>query len=386
MEENYWEMKRRVLFLIESLAGGGAEKVLTTLVQHIDKDKFDVTVCAISGGGKYEETVREVVNYHAILREPIDGTLLNKFVYTLKHHLVYKWLPLSWAYRLFVPQFNDVEIAYVEGFTTRLLSHSTNRKAKKYAWVHIDLYENHWTSSVYKSLQEEVSSYNQYTKILGVANTVVEAFQKRFSGVTTPIETIYNPIDSNAILSQSKAPIAELKGRGICLVSIGRLESQKGYTRLLRIVKKLIGEGTDISLWILGDGTEKGVLDQYINDNQLQGKVKLLGFQTNPYRYLVRGDLFVCSSLSEGYSTSVTEALILGLPVITTDCSGMAELLKDGECGVITDNSEEALYGGLKKMLTDSELLDFYKNKAIERGRDFQMVSLMKPIEALLME
>lgn len=377
--------KRKVLFLIESLAGGGAEKVLTTLVQHINKEKFDVTVCAISGGGKYEEIVKEYVAYKAILNEPQTNNVLARLQYTFKHHLVYKWLPLSWVYSLFVPHGNDVEVAFVEGFTTKLLSHSTNRKAKKYAWVHIDLYENHWTRSVYNNIQEEVSTYDRYTKIFGVANTVIEAFQKRFPEVLTPVGTIYNPIDSNQILLKSKECVDEVKKEGMLLVSIGRLESQKGYTRLLKIVKKLIEENFEVILWILGDGTERSLLEQYIQENQLQGTVKLLGFQTNPYKYLVKGDLFVCSSLSEGYSTAVTEALILGLPVITTDCSGMAELLKDGESGMITENNEEALYEGMKKIINDAELLSYYKNKAVQRGKDFSIDSLMQPIETLLM-
>lgn len=377
--------KRKVLFLIESLAGGGAEKVLTTLVQHIDKEAFEVTVCAISGRGKYEKEVRAVVNYSSILREPINRNPLKKWGYLLKHHLVYKWLPLSWVYRLFVPQGSDVEVAFVEGFTTKLLSHSTNRKAKKYAWVHIDLYENYWTRFVYKSVQEEVSSYLFYTKILGVANTVIEAFQKRFPKVGTPVETIYNPIDSQGIKHMAIENNIT-KPNKYLMVTVGRLEHQKGFDRLVRVVNRLVNDGFDFELWILGTGSQENDLRQYIRDNCLENNVKLLGFHANPYKYIVKGNLFVCSSRSEGYSTAVTEALILGLPVITTDCSGMAELLKSGECGIITENDEEAFYQGLKTLLADPTLLEHYRLKAIERGRDFTIDSLMDPIEKLLLE
>ena len=125
-------------------------------------------------------------------------------------------------------------------------------------------------------------------------------------------------------------------------------------------------------------------MKQYIQKNHLDAFVKLLGFHSNPYKYIVQGDLFVCSSRSEGYSTAVTEALILGVPVITTDCSGMMELLKNGECGIITPNDDEAFYQGLKSLLTDASLLEHYRQKAIERGKDFTIESLMKPIEDLL--
>ena len=378
-------MKRKVLFLIESLAGGGAEKVLATLVQHIDKERFDVTVCSISGGGKYEDTIRNIVAYRAILKDSKDGNVWEKWLYVLMHHLVYKWLPLSWVYCFFVPQGSDVEVAFVEGFTTKLLSHSTNRRAKKYAWVHIDLHQNHWTKKVYGDLEEEAEAYNQYTEIFGVSNTVVSAFYQEFPEVTVPVETIYNPIDTHDIQSRANESVDLKRGKSLLMVTVGRLEPQKSYMRLLRITKKLIEDGMDVELWILGDGTERKLLEQFVSENKMQERVCLLGFHTNPYKYLRQGDLFVCSSLSEGYSTAVTEALILGLPVITTDCSGMAELLKNGECGVITENDEAALCEGLKRLLTDKSLLEHYRHKAIERGKEFSIEHLMKPIEAVLM-
>lgn len=377
--------KRRVLFLIESLAGGGAEKVLTTLVQHIDKERFDVTVCAISGGGKYEDAIKRQVSYKAILAEPKNGNVWERWLYVLKHHLVYKWLPLSWVYRVFVPQNSDVEVAFVEGFTTKLLSYSMNNKAKKYAWVHCNMDKDHWTTSIYPTLEDEEVVYNRYDQIFCVSNTAVQGFIQTFPGVTTPVLTIYNPINAQ-IIQNMAAERKDVEKKVIRLVTVGRLEHQKGYDRLVRVVNRLVKDGLSLELWILGIGSQEASLKQYIQEHQLDEYVKLLGFHSNPYKYIVQGDLFVCSSRSEGYSTAVTEALILGLPVITTDCSGMAELLKDGECGIITENDDEAFYQGLKNLLADVSLLEHYRQKAIERGKDFTIESLMKPIETLLAE
>ncbi len=200
-----------------------------------------------------------------------------------------------------------------------------------------------------------------------------------------PVESKCDVVESDDILLRAKESVEKGKKR-MRLVTAGRLEAQKGYARLLRIVNRLVEEGFDIELWILGDGSERRMLEQYMEGHGLQERVSLFGFQTNPYKYLVQGDLFVCSSLAEGYSTAVTEALVLGLPVVTTDCSGMAELLKDGECGVMTENSEEALYEGLKMMLSDREKLSYYRRKAQERGKDFTVKSLVAPVERLLME
>lgn len=377
--------KRKVLFLIESLAGGGAEKVLTTLVQHIDKERFDVTVCAISGGGEYEDAIKKQVDYHAILNDSKEGNAWKKWLYVLKHHLVYKWLPLSLVYRLFVPQGNHVEVAFVEGFATKLLSHSMNNKAKKYAWVHCNMGKDHWTTSIFPTIEDEEAVYNRYDRIFCVSDTAVQGFIQTFSGVTTPVLTIYNPINAQ-IIQNMAAERKDVEKKVIRLVTVGRLEHQKGYDRLVRVVNRLVKDGLSLELWILGVGSQEASLKQYIQEHQLDEYVKLLGFHSNPYKYIVQGDLFVCSSRSEGYSTAVTEALILGLPVITTDCSGMAELLKDGECGIITENDDEAFYQGLKNLLADVSLLEHYRQKAIERGKDFTIESLMKPIETLLAE
>lgn len=376
--------RRKVLFLIESLAGGGAEKVLTTLVQHIDKDKFDVTVCAISGRGKYEEEIRRCVRYKAILQEPLDGGVVARLVYVLKHHFVYKWLPLSWVYRLFLPQDNDVEVAFVEGFTTKLLGHSLNKKAIKYAWVHMDLYSNYWTGNVFGSVEAEENVYRQFNKVLCVSRTAAEGFRRRFQGANVELSVVYNPIDSEGIRTMATDTKKETRNF-VRLVTVGRLEYQKGYDRLVQIVNRLVEDGLKLELWILGVGSQRDWLEQYIAEHNLAEQLKLLGFHSNPYKYMAQGDLFVCSSRCEGYSTAVTEALILGLPVITTECSGMAELLKDGECGMITANDDEALYVGLKTLLEDAALREHYRQKAKERGKDFTVESLMEPMESVLM-
>ena len=148
------------------------------------------------------------------------------------------------------------------------------------------------------------------------------------------------------------------------------------------IIKRLIDEGIDISLTILGEGEDRNILEKYIVQNNLQNIVFLPGFVDNPYAVLAKHDIFVCSSRAEGYSTAVTEALILGLPVITTDCSGMKELLgENNEYGIIVENDDESLYLGLKQLLTQPSLIENYKQKATNRQKDFSLNSLMAEIQ-----
>lgn len=379
-------MGKKILFLIESLSGGGAEKVLVTLVNNLDRSKFDITLCCVVNTGKYVSALNSDVHYTYIIPDISSLKGIKRWYYSFLYHLVYQWLPLKWVYKLFVPQNKDVEVAFVEGFATKLLSYSTNRKSKKVAWVHTDLNDNHWTKLVYKDIREEQTCYQRYNQIVTVSDTAQSAFKRVFEEVRIPIQTLYNPIDSNEILSKGKEKKICIKTSKIRLVSVGRLVHQKAYDRLLRIVNLLIQQNYPIELWIIGEGEERSKLESYIRENGLGKVVTLWGFQTNPYAYLKHCDLFVCSSVSEGYSTAVTEALILGLPVITTDCSGMGELLDNGKYGIITENSEDALYQGLKNILEHSELLDYYRHQAQDRGKDFSLLNLLSPIEKILLQ
>ena len=97
-----------------------------------------------------------------------------------------------------------------------------------------------------------------------------------------------------------------------------------------------------------------------------------------------RCDLFVCSSRSEGFSTSVIEALVLGIPVITTNCSGMIEILGENEFGIIVNNDEESLYKGLTNLLLNNNIIREYAEKAKQRGKSFKLDKSMKKIERLL--
>lgn len=375
--------KRKVMFLIESLSGGGAEKVLTTLLTHLDYTRFEVTLCCVVNVGKYLSALPPQLHYVYLLPDANAVGCWQRWRYRLKYNLIYHWLPLRWVYRWWLPKGNDVEVAFVEGFATKLLARSTNSRASRYAWLHTDFGHNHWTTAVYGSMEAERSAYTQYHRVVAVSRVAAQSFERFFQ---LPCGVLYNPIDSQEITTKAAIPMDKKPKQGLRMVSVGRLCPQKAYDRLLRIVARLHSEGYALELWLLGEGEMRPQLEAFIRQNGLADMVTLWGFCANPYQYLAQCDLFVCSSVAEGYSTAVTEALILGLPVVTTRCSGMDELLKEGDCGVITDNSEAALYEALKNLLDQPQQIAHYREKAQQRGRDFTLKALISPIETLLEE
>ena len=374
-------MKRRVLILIESLSGGGAEKVLSVLMKHFDHERYEVTVCPVVDVGVYREEIRNYVwRYCPIIT--YNGNLLRRSFNRLKYKLIYSLLPPRWVYEFFVPKSNEIEIAFCEGYVTKLLSHSGS-KAKKIAWVHTDLSINPWpiVLGIYKNEKEELAAYSKMDRIICVSHSVEMSFNTRY-GFEDKTCTIYNPIDFDDIKRKASESFNmndhEIR-EGYHLVSIGRLVFVKGYDRLMSCVKRLRDDGYALNLTIIGEGPERITIERFIKKNNISDCVRLIGFVNNPYPWLAAADFFVCSSRAEGFSLVIAEAMALGIPVISTLCSGPNELLGNGKFGVLVDNSEEGLYQGIKKVfdgkydtkelvqLAMGKISDFASNKIVTR-------------------
>jgi glycosyltransferase involved in cell wall biosynthesis len=173
-------------------------------------------------------------------------------------------------------------------------------------------------------------------------------------------------------------------GDHISICSVAKLMKTKGFDRLLRVHKRLLDEGLPHHIYILGIGEEQHALEKQMQELGVTDSVTLLGFHKNPYQYVSRCDLYVCSSHREGFSTAVTEALVVGTAVVSTDCSGAKELLgENNEYGIVVENSEEGIYKGMKQMLRDPSLLAHYKAKARERGSFFSRTETVRAAEDL---
>ena len=173
----------------------------------------------------------------------------------------------------------------------------------------------------------------------------------------------------------------------IVLIGIGTLKPVKAFDRLIHIHAKLRHENYPVHTYLLGRGPDLDKLKKLTEKCGVGNTFTFLGYDTNPYKYLSRSSIFVCSSISEGFSTAATEALILGVPVCTVEVSGMKEMLGEhDEYGIVTDNSEEALYQGIKRLLDDPALLAHYREKAAERGKLFSTEQTVRAVEELLLD
>lgn len=345
-------MKKRLRFFITSLGTGGAERVLIDLLSWLDKDKYDISLLVI-WGGKYKNRVPGNVSFHSVINKS-NG----KFVWLLKR--VIQKLPASVFAKLFLKGDYDYEIAYLEGIPTAFLN-KKKTGAKKIAFVHCDLSVYKIPGSFYDDKDKCLKIYRDFDSVCFVSDGALKGFEKAFGSLNNA-RVVHNAINVRSIIEGAKQPAdKEYKTHGLKLVTVGRLAPEKNYSMLIDIVGDL-SKTFKMELWIIGDGDLRKALEKQVAENHTDC-VHFLGFRENPYPYLKQADLYVCSSSYEGYSTSVIEALVLRVPVLTTDCAGMKEILNNGEAGMIADNSREGLKSGLKAFLENPGLLSEYRER-----------------------
>lgn len=364
----------KVLFLIHDLGQGGAEKVLVNLVNNMDPNNFDVSVIAMFGGGVNEQFLKPEIKYHAVFPKLFPGN----------SHIMKLFSP-KFLHKWFIKDEYDVEVSYLEGPTARVISGCRNG-AKLVSWIHGEQHTMDQLASSFRNAREAEDCYNRFDKTICVSRFVKEDFCS-IMNYEADATVLYNTVESDKIrtLSQEKEELLQDDG-AIRLIAVGTLKESKGYGRLLNIVRKLLSEEYPVHLYILGEGPMRTDIERYIKANDMDDAVTLLGYQTNPYKYVANCDLFVCASFAEGFSTAVTEALILGTPVCTVDVSGMRELLGDNnEYGLVTDNSEDALYSGIKTLLDNYRLLEHYQEQAKFRGNKFETQNTVAAVEEMLL-
>lgn len=384
MEERIYIMKK-VLFIMNSLPGGGAEKVLYDILKRLDKKKYHVEIFLINNEGIYIEKIKQLgikIDYLFSKRKDKINFILYKKIKSCfllikkKIYLKFPKLISKLKNRKY-----DIEIAFLEGNPTLLLSHRKT-EALKISWIHNDLKKHRVLS-----IKTEKKSYSKIDKIICVSNDAKKSINYLYPELKAKIEVIYNPIPKEEILKNGLKESNIYSSEKVNLITVGRLNKQKGYDILLKTHNELLKEGLDYNLYILGEGEERKELEQYIKDNNIEKNTFLLGFKENPYPYIKEADIFISSSRYEGYPLVICEAICLEKPIIATKCTGPNEILEDGKYGLLAEvENVESLKENMKKLILSEELRKKYSKLSKERSEIFDINKTMKQIERVLDE
>lgn len=360
---------KKILFVIDTLKGAGAEKVLVTILNNLDYSKYKVDLFLIFKYGVLLKYVPKEVNIISLFKS-FDYKAVKKIYSIMNHKMLYKKC---------VKDKYDIEIAFLDASPVFFVADSWNKKSKKIVWIHVD--RNRSNTLIHKI--QNARLYYKFNQIVCVSNQVASSFKNLYKSIDfNKLITIYNPINFQDVIDKSKYKSTDFNK--LTFASVGRLTYQKGYDRLIYVHKKLIDKGFNHQILIIGEGEQKNKLIELIKKLRVEKTFKLLGYIENPYSIVSKTDGFICSSRYEGYSLALAEAIILGKPVITTKVSGPMELIDNGKFGLAVENSKAGLYKGIKKFILNENLRNYYSQKSIERKGFFDLEKSMKQIENLL--
>ena len=364
------ENKKKVLFFLWSFSlGGGAEKILSTIVSNLDLEKYQIDILEMEHFDKGYEAVPEGVRILKPYKKRKYGRLMETILWRLRiyfPHLVRKWL---------IKDDYDIEVSFT--IMNPAFPFSKRAEVKKFAWIHgsIEAFLEENQAHYRKNHFEQLSHTD---KIIAISKKTRASIETVYPIFSDKIQTIYNGYDFTSLLEKAEevSPVT-LEKNSICV--IGRLEELKGTDRVLEVFTKLQQELSDIHLYYIGSGEQESFLKGEVERLQLQNKVHFLGYQKNPYSILKQAKVLLSLSKQEGFSGAVVEAVTLGIPFVSTNVGGALELSNEGQFGEVIDSNQEAI-DALKNYITGEKRISEQYSEFIQQ---FTIEKQLQQIEEL---
>lgn len=353
---------------------GGAEKVLINILELLDKNLFDITLLVLKKEGIYINKIPSKIKVIYGFKTLFGRKFSNK---------VLKFFNNKTLHKMFIKEKFDIEIAFLEGYATKVISGSKNC-SKKIAWVHADFKNYHWTNKFFK-INEEKEYYSKFNKIVCVSKNCLKSFKDIF-GFEEKLNVIYNMLDKS-LESYDKFNFKNVfeNYKTTKIICVGRLEKEKGVERLLYAFKDTLRDvDKNVTLFYLGDGSLKERIEELIYKYDLKDNVKIISFKENIYDYILSSDCVVVPSYSESFSLVLAESICLNKICISTDTAGARELLDGGKYGILVENSTEGIKNGLKKFLSNKFLKSTYESKLISWSCKFKSNEVIRELNNLI--
>lgn len=387
---------KTILFVINTLGTGGAEKALMEIFRHLDKEKFNVYLFVLMNQG---ELIREVPDYVTVLNKNYDRQeILEKrgrkhvFFHVLKsmfsHGAIFRFLPyffkelfqmmknhrvlpdkIMWQIvacgaERFDKEF-DLAVAFHEGGSTYYVSNYVKAK-RKASFIHISFSDAGYSRSL------DRDCYDRIDRIFPVSEEAKREFLKVYPELEEKTSVFHNIIPVERIIEKANNGTGfkdDFDGKRI--VSIGRISTQKAYEYSVRALKVLKEKGIHARWYVLGEGPERKRIEKEIKALGIKEDFILLGNVDNPYPYLKECDLYVHASGYEGKAIAIQEAQIFSKPIIVTDCNGNREQVEDRYDGMICELDSEKIALTIEKMISDQERAEQMGRNAYKRIEEF---------------
>lgn len=384
--------KKKILFITSKMVIGGVERALINLLACMDSDRYDLTLLLLEDGGEWECLIPSNVK---ISRLSMDSCGYNDY---LLEHRAYLRLAKTMLCRAMTHIFKepssntyfavrawpvinekyDCVVLFKIDSLIGLHLATQITSVKKIAWMH-----NSFLGIAYDSWSYR-RSIGQMDGIVCVSSTLQDEFQKCFPGYKGRIDVIHNLLDVHAILDCADEP-CDISLKGFSILTVGRLSIEKGQQMIPATMRLLLDAEYDVYWYLVGDGPGRAEIEEACKQYGVEDRVILLGAKQNPYVYVKNADIYVQTSLTEGWCLTIQEAKLLQKPIVSTPIPVIMEQIVSGENGEIAqDISPEALFVSIQILLDSPEKRNFYSEQLRNQlvNNDEQIKKLYAFIEA----
>ena len=378
-------MKKKLLFVINTLSRAGAETALLALLNSLNPEQVEVSLFVLMGQG---ELVPELPGYVRVLNKSIQsesvltaagrkymartmgkamlsrGTILRKFPYMVSQTAAMVkrgrfsvekllWPVLAEGAPRLEEEF-DLAVAYLEGGSAYYVANFVKAK-KKAAFIHIDYAQAGYNRKI------DGDCYLKFDRIFTVSKEIQEPFLNIYPELAQRMDVFHNILDVQRIYRLSKEPGGFPQDfDGWKLLTVGRLKAQKALEISIDAMKLLKDSGIKARWYVLGEGDQRTFLENRIRQLELEEDFILVGAVDNPYPWFAQTDLYVQCSRYEGWGIAVQEARLLGCPVLASDCNGIREQLDNGRTGLLCPLSAQEISDSIRRLLENPAELAHY--------------------------
>ena len=355
-------MKKRVLFLIDSLTCGGAEKSLISLLPLLDYSQVDVDLLMFKRGGVFEKYVPQQVRVisHRLYGSGFVDQLSQRlhqmcFSWNLRfgkkrHGAETHWRAMHQAVMPLEGQY-DVAIAYQQGMPTFFLATKVNA-VKKVAWINADVLAAGYDMDYCKQF------YDKMDAVVAVSQKLFDLLSVRASWMQDKLHCVYDIINPEVVRTLAQEQVTDMNpvGDALSIVTVGRLTKPKNHLLALDAAHILKDNGLDFVWYFVGEGEMRTAIEQRIADLGLADNVILLGLKENPYPYMAKADVYVQTSAFEGFGMTIAEAKMLHRPVVSTNFDVIHDQIVDHQNGLIADMTPQSVAEKILELIADEEL------------------------------